>query len=119
MKKTLVFGASLKPDRYSNLAIKRLVNKGWETVAYGLKEGEVSNIQIKDNLNEFQNIHTITLYMNPKRQEAYYKNIIGLHPKRVIFNPGTENPNFYKMLENNGIEVEIACTLVLLATDQY
>lgn len=119
MQKTLVIGASLKPHRYSYMAIKRLVEKSIETEAFGLKEGVVNGVQIKTNFSEFQNIHTVTLYLNPKRQIEYYNQIINLAPKRVIFNPGTENPDFYKLLRQKGIEVEIACTLVLLATDQY
>ncbi|MDO6473430.1 CoA-binding protein [Maribacter sp. 1_MG-2023] len=119
MKKTLVFGASLKPNRYSNLAIHRLVDSGVETLAYGLREGEVSGVNISNNLDKISDIHTITLYINPKRQEEYFNSIIYLAPKRVIFNPGTENPKLYKLLENSGIEVDIACTLVLLSTGQY
>ncbi|HDZ03641.1 hypothetical protein LCGC14_0128260 [marine sediment metagenome] len=119
MKKTLVFGASLKPTRYSNLAIHRLVDSGVETLAFGLREGVVSGVNINNSLDEISDIHTITLYINPKRQEEYYNSIISLSPKRVIFNPGTENSDFYKLLKNNGIEAEVACTLVLLSTRQY
>ena len=119
MKNTLVLGASLRPDRYSNIAIKRLVGKDIATKAYGLQVGVIHGVEIKSNLNDIQNIHTITLYLNPKRQEAHYNDIINLQPSRVIFNPGTENPAFYKLLEKNGIDVVIACTLVLLATNQY
>ncbi|MBA6316184.1 CoA-binding protein [Cellulophaga baltica] len=119
MQKTLVIGASLKPSRYSNIAIKKLTEKSIETEAFGFKEGLLYGVQIKTNFVDFQNIHTVTLYLNPKNQEAYYQKIIDLEPKRIIFNPGTENPNFYSLLRENGIEVEVACTLVLLATDQY
>lgn len=119
MKKTLVFGASLKPNRYSNLAIHRLIDSGVETLAFGLREGEVSGVSINNTLDKISDIHTITLYINPKRQEEYYNSIISLAPKRVIFNPGTENQEFYKLLENSGIEVDVACTLVLLGTGQY
>ncbi|QXP51903.1 MULTISPECIES: CoA-binding protein [unclassified Cellulophaga] len=119
MQKTLVIGASLKPSRYSNIAINKLTEKSIETEAFGLKEGLLYGVQIKTNFADFQNIHTVTLYLNSKNQEAYYQKIIDLKPKRVIFNPGTENPNFYSLLRENGIEVEVACTLVLLATDQY
>ena len=119
MKKTLVFGASLNPTRYSNLAIRRLVDSGIETQAYGLGEGEVSGVNISNNFDKINDIHTITLYLNPKRQEEYYNSIVSLAPKRVIFNPGTENPEFYNILINNNIEPEVACTLVLLSTGQY
>ena len=68
----------------------------------------------------YKNIDTVTLYLNPKRQEEYYDYIISLQPRRVIFNPGTENMEFIKLLKNNQIESEIACTLVLLSTtSQY
>lgn len=119
MKTTLVFGASLKPNRYSNIAIHRLLENNIKTLAFGLRAGKVNTVQIKTNLNNFENINTITLYMNPTRQREYYYQIIGLEPKRVIFNPGTENPEFYKLLREEGIAVEVACTLVLLATGQY
>ncbi len=119
MKDTLVFGASVKPNRYSNIAINRLVEKGITTQAYGLQVGVIHGVEISTNLDDIQNIHTITLYLNPKRQKSYYNDIINLQPARVIFNPGTENPEFYSKLEENGVEVVIACTLVLLATNQY
>jgi len=119
MKKTLVLGASLKTNRYSNLAVNRLVNHNIETEAFGFKVGKIGNTQIKTNLSDFQNIHTVTLYINASRQPDFYEDLLKLKPKRVIFNPGTENPEFYKILKNNDIEVEVACTLVLLATNQY
>ncbi|MDT0606926.1 CoA-binding protein [Croceitalea rosinachiae] len=119
MQSTLVFGASLKPNRYSNLAIKRLLENNVNTVAFGLKTGLVDEVQIKTNLSELPKIHTVTLYLNPERQKQYYDSIIVLKPRRVIFNPGTENPEFYKLLEKHNIQVEVSCTLVLLATGQY
>ncbi len=119
MVRTLVFGASLNPSRYSNLAIHRLVGNKIKTEAFGLREGEVSGVTIKTSLDDFQDIDTVTLYVNPTRQKEYYKKIVDLKPRRVIFNPGTENPEFYSILEENNIEVEVACTLVLLGTNQY
>ncbi|NNL08660.1 MAG: CoA-binding protein [Croceitalea sp.] len=119
MPRTLVFGASLNPNRYSNLVIHRLVEKGIDTLAFGLKSGLVDNVQIKTNLTDLQDVHTITLYLNGERQKEYYQSILSLRPKRVIFNPGTENQEFYELLQKNGIKVEVACTLVLLSTGQY
>ncbi|NNJ88873.1 MAG: CoA-binding protein [Eudoraea sp.] len=119
MKKTLVFGASTKPSRYSYIAIKRLVDGAQETLAFGVKEGSVAGVKIMTTCNSFKDIDTITLYIGPARQKEYYDTIIGLSPRRVIFNPGTENPEFYDLLKKEGIEVEVACTLVLLATGQY
>lgn len=118
-KKTLVFGASLKPNRYSNYAIQRLVASNIETIAFGLKRGEISGVKIDTELVSYKNVHTVTLYLNSKKQTAYYDYIISLNPERVIFNPGTENPEFYNILKENNIEFEAACTLVLLATNQY
>ncbi len=118
-KKTLVIGASVKPDRYSNYAIRKLVNKGYNVVAFGLEAGTVAGVQIDTQLQPYDNIHTITLYLNPKRQEAYYDYIVSLKPERVIFNPGTENYEFYEILKENHIGYETACTLVLLSTNQY
>ncbi len=119
MKKTLVFGASLKPDRYSNLALNRLVQNQIETEAFGLLKGMINGVQVKTNPLDFEGIHTVTLYIGQKNQPPYYSAILGLKPKRVIFNPGAENPEFYKLLQENGIDVEVACTLVLLATGQF
>lgn len=118
-KKTLVFGASLKADRYSNFAIHRLINSGHNVVAFGLKSGIVAGILIDTQLIDYKEIDTITLYINAAIQQQYYNYIVSLKPKRVIFNPGTENPEFYKILEKNGIAYEVACTLVLLSTNQY
>lgn len=118
-KKTLVLGASLKSNRYSNYAIQRLVASSFEVVAFGLKEGMVSGVEINNELVKYENIHTITLYLNPSHQKDYYDYIVSLNPKRVIFNPGTENPELYGVLKRNNIDFEAACTLVLLSTNQY
>ncbi len=118
-KKTLVLGASLKEERYSNIAIHRLRKFNLETVAVGLREGLVDDVKIHKELIPFQGINTVTLYLNPRRQEQYYDYIISLKPERVIFNPGTENPEFYKLLAENKIKSEVACTLVMLGTNQY
>ncbi|MDX1462572.1 MAG: CoA-binding protein [Marinirhabdus sp.] len=119
MKKTLVIGASLKPNRYSNIAIHRLVGYGHPVQAIGLRQGEVAGVSISTEKEPFKSIDTVTLYLNPARQKEYYEYVIGLEPNRVIFNPGTENPEFYTLLRNAGIDVDVACTLVLLASNQY
>ncbi|MCB0448110.1 MAG: CoA-binding protein [Gelidibacter sp.] len=118
-KKTLVFGASTNPQRYSYFAIERLKHFGHEVVAFGLKEGNVAGVTIDTELQQYKDLDTVTLYLNPQRQEEYYDYIISLQPKRVIFNPGTENLEFYKLLKENHIDFEVACTLVLLSTNQY
>ena len=119
MSLTLVIGASSKPNRYSNLVINKLLENKKDIVAIGAKEGEVRGVKIVTEQFPFENVDTITLYINPKLQPGYYDYILSLNPKRVIFNPGTENPEFYKILKENNIQFEIACTLVLLSTNQY
>ncbi len=118
-KKTLVLGASLKTNRYSNFVIHKLLNHDYKVMAVGQRSGEVAGVEIKTDMIDVENIDTITLYLNPRRQQQYYDQIIALKPNRVIFNPGTENPEFYTLLEKADIQVEVACTLVLLSTNQY
>ena len=118
-KKTVVLGATTKPEKYAYLAITKLVEKGHSVLAIGQNTGEVAGVKIYTKQIPLANIDTVTLYLNPKRQVDYYNYIIETKPKRVIFNPGTENPQFYQLLQSNGIKVEVACTLVLLATNQY
>lgn len=118
-KKTLVLGATLKPEKYANIAIHKLAEKGHTVLAIGQHAGEVAGVKIHTKTIPLKNIDTVTLYLNPLHQREYYNYIIQTQPKRVIFNPGTENPEFYQLLQSNGIKAEVACTLVLLATGQY
>ena len=119
VKKTLVLGVSLNSDRYSNMAVKRLTSNQVEVVAIGSKYGRIGKVLIEKDSFLYKDIHTVTLYLNRLRQKDYYDYIISLNPKRVIFNPVTENPDLYKILEENSIEYTEACTLVLLSTNQY
>lgn len=116
---TLVLGASLNPDRYSNVAIQKLRAKQINVCAVGLRKGKVLDVFIESEKKDFINIDTVTLYLNPKRQKEYYNYIVDLKPRRVIFNPGTENTELVNLLKENNIESEVACTLVLLSTGQY
>ena len=118
-KKTLVLGASLKEDRYSNVAIKKLIANKHEVKAIGLRKGKISSVKIVTGFPKLNDIDTVTLYLQPSRQKEYYEYLISLKPKRVIFNPGTENTEFIELLERNNIDVEVACTLVLLTIDRY
>jgi uncharacterized protein len=119
MKKTLVLGASTDATRYSNIATLRLLAQGHDVIPVGIKTGTINGLDILQGTPAVENIDTITLYINPTHQVAYYDYILSLHPKRVIFNPGTENAEFAELLHLQAIEVEIACTLVLLATGEY
>lgn len=119
MKKTLVIGASENPERYSNKAIHALINHGHEVVAIGLRPGTVAGVPFNAEKKVFEAVDTVTLYVGPQNQPEYYDYVIGLKPNRVIFNPGTENPEFIEKLKAAGIYPEVACTLVLLATGQF
>lgn len=119
MKKTLVIGASVNPERYANLAIVRLRKNGHPVVALGFKPGVIEDVTIETGRPIYNDIDTVTLYINPKRQAEYYDYIISLKPARVIFNPGTENSEFEKKLEDAKVEVMEACTLVLLSIKQF
>ena len=117
--KTLVLGATPNPERYAYKAVHQLFSKEIEVVPMGIKEGVIASIPIVPVNEQQENIHTVSLYVGADRQEDYYDFIINLAPKRVIFNPGTENPQFAQKLNKAGIFWENACTLVLLSTNQY
>ena len=119
VKKTLVLGASDNPERYSNMAIMRLRGKGHPVVAIGHRLARAGDVDIETEKKPFTDVDTVTLYLNPMRQAAYYDYIISLHPKRIIFNPGAENPELSALASANGIQPLAACTLVLLTTGQY
>ena len=119
MKKTLIIGASNNPERYAYKAAERLLAHGHEIELLGLRPDTVFGKPIDTERKPYEGLDTVTLYVGPQRQPEYYDYIVSLQPKRVIFNPGTENPEFYKLLAVNNIKYEVACTLVLLATNQY
>lgn len=118
-KKTLVIGASSNPERYSYLAVKKLTAHQHPVVALGNRAGNIGDTVIETEQKPFDNIDTVTLYLNPQRQKDYYNYILSLHPQRIIFNPGTENDELYELAKEKGIAVEEACTLVMLSTGQY
>jgi predicted CoA-binding protein len=117
-KKTLVIGASENTVRYSNMAIRKLRAHKHEVVALAKRAGKVEDVEIQCVFPK-QELHTVTLYIGPQWQNEYFQPILDLNPKRVIFNPGTENWEFAEMLEKNGIEAIEACTLVMLSIGNY
>ena len=118
-KKTMVLGASANPERYSNLAVRRLRNAGHSVSAVGRKPATVGDVEIAADKLVVTDVDTVTLYLNPANQKEYYDYILSLHPKRIIFNPGAENPELEALASAHGIEPVEACTLVLLSTGQY
>lgn len=118
-KKTVVLGASTNPGRASYAAVERLRAGDHEVVPIGVSKGAVAGIPILEGKPQVDDVHTVSLYLNPKRQEDYYEYILGLNPKRIIFNPGTENAELIRLARQNGIEAEVACTLVMLSLKSY
>ena len=119
MKKTLIIGASDKPDRYAYKALHLLQSKGHKVEAIARRSMTISGVEVQKDKVQFEDIHTISLYLSAEFQPEYYDYILQLKPKRVIFNPGTENPELVELLKDNNIDYDIACTLVMLHTNQY
>ena len=117
--KTLVLGASLKPESYSYHAVVQLIKNNIQVIPMGLVEGQIDSISIVKPFEHLNDIHSVSIYLTPHRQQEYYNYLIELKPQRIIFNPGTENPEFAQLLEASGIYWENGCTLVLLSTNQY
>lgn len=119
MKKTVVIGASPNPERYAFRATEKLKQHGHEVVAVGIKPGVIGDTEIVTGRPEIADVDTVTLYVGPQNQPAWYDYIFSLHPKRIVFNPGTENPELEKMAADKGIEPLEACTLVMLSLGNY
>ena len=119
--KTVIIGATANPSRYAYLAADMLSEYNQDFVPVGLKKGEVFGETILEIVERppVSDVHTVTLYIGPQHQPEHYDYMLSLKPKRVIFNPGTENPEFEKMVEASGAEALEACTLVLLRSGQY
>jgi uncharacterized protein len=121
MKKTVIIGATSNPSRYAYIAAEMLTEYDHEIVPVGIKTGEVFGKPILDIRKHpaVEEVNTVTLYIGPQHQAEWYDYILMLKPKRIIFNPGTENPEFEKRAENLGIEAVEGCTLVMLRSNQY
>lgn len=117
MEKILVLGASPNPVRHSNRTVHNLKTANYIPVPLGVRDGEIAGVEILKGTPELKDITGVTLYLNARHQPAYYDYILGLSPKYVIFNPGAENAEFVKILNEAGIEPIIACNLTLLALD--
>lgn len=118
-KPTVVIGASPNVDRYSYKATVSLQNHQHTVYPIGIKKGFINGLEIINTKPELLDIDTITLYIGPENQPQWYDYIVSLKPKRIIFNPGTENSELIAIAQTNGIETEIACTLVLLSINNY
>ena len=117
--RTVVLGASPNPARYSFSAVRQLMQHGFTPIPVGLRSGEIDGLEIITERPELENIDTVTLYVGPDHQPGLYDYIFKLNPRRIIFNPGTENAELAKLAQKRGIETTYACSLVLLSTGQY
>ncbi|MBS4061153.1 MAG: CoA-binding protein [Bacteroidetes bacterium] len=118
-KRVLVIGASPKPHRFSHMAIKKLLQNNHEVFAIGSREDFAAGIPIQIGFEGIENIDTITLYINQGNQKPIEKSILELKPKRIIFNPGTENSGLASKAKELGIEVVSDCTLVMLGQGSF
>jgi uncharacterized protein len=118
-KKTLVLGASPTTTRYAYKAVKRLLSYGHEVVAIGKIISNIDSVPIGKEMVEIENLHTVTMYLNPQKQEVYLDYIIRMKPKRIIFNPGSYNSKLEKMAKEAGIQVLEDCTLVMLDNGDF
>lgn len=118
-KTTLVLGASLNPKRFSHIAVQKLNSLNVPVVAVGSREGEIDGVRVQKPFPGFEKIHTVTLYVSPANLSFFFDYILRINPKRVIFNPGTEHPEFEKILTAHGIEVIFGCTLMMLSAGRY
>lgn len=118
-KLTVVLGASPNPERYSFLAVNKLTAHGHPVVAIGKRAATIGEVPIITAHPPLEHVDTVTLYVNPVLQREYYDYILQLRPRRIIFNPGAENPELEDLARENNIQPQEACTLVLLSTGQY
>ncbi len=119
MPNTVVIGASPNTSRYSNMAVRKLKKYGHAVEAMGLRSGNIDGVSIQKGQPEIEDAHTITMYVGARNQPPLYDYILSLNPKRVIFNPGAENPELEQKLKSRGVEVLQACTLVMLSTGDF
>ena len=119
MQNIMVLGASPNRQRFSNTCVKSLIRYGYQVIPVGIKEGEIAGKPIQTNKPTVKDIHTVTIYLNPEKQKEYYDYLLGLHPRRIIFNPGAENPEFKKKALEKDVEVVEDCTLIMLNSGYF
>ena len=119
MKKTLVLGATNNPNRFAYRAAQSLLRYGHEIALVGIRKGEVAGHPIIQDKTPVKGVDTVTLYVGPQNQPEWYDYILSLQPRRIVFNPGTENPELKRLANKQGIQTLEACTLVMLAANSY
>jgi len=115
----VVLGASPNPDRFSYKAVKRLTSNHYQVVAIGKRKGMIGDVPIINGQPEIKDVHSVLMYLAPYHQGEIFEYVVSLRPKRVIFNPGTESPEFEEWLESYNIEIVRDCSLVMMATGRF
>ena len=119
MKKVVVLGASPNPERFSYQAVQSLLQRNYTVIAVGIRPGFIENLPILTGIPDLASVDTLLLYIGPGHQKDYFEPIIKLAPRRIIFNPGTENPELINLCIKNRIEVVLDCSLVMLSSGQF
>ena len=120
MSNVAVLGASNNPEKYSNLAIQLLLEKGHRVFPIHPSLKEIDRLKVYSSLSEIQQpVHTITLYVSKEISSKIAKDILSKSPQRILFNPGAENPELLEAAQANGIKCLEACTLTMLRTGQF
>jgi predicted CoA-binding protein len=115
----VVLGASPNPERFSYKAVKRLISNNYQVVAIGKRAGFIGNIPIVTGQPALSDVHTVLMYLAPYHQGEIFEYVVSMRPRRVIFNPGTESPEFKEWLESYNIEIVHDCSLVMMATGRF
>lgn len=119
-RRVVVLGASQKPERYSNMAINRLMEAGHEVIPIHPALERIGELKVLPSLAEVEGeVDTLTIYLSPRLSSEMADAIAAVRPGRVIFNPGTENAPLEAELNSRGIPTLHACSLVLLSTGQF
>lgn len=119
MKKVIVLGASLNANRYSNMAIKKLIKNNYDVYPLGKSEAEVEGVRLFSDFKMIEEVYAVTIYLNPFNQRQFYDYILDLNPQKVVLNPGAENRELELILDENSIKFERACSLVLLSLNSF
>jgi predicted CoA-binding protein len=119
MSIVVVLGASPNSERFSYKAVKRLISNNYQVVAIGKSNGFIGNIPIVTGQPALNDVHTVLMYLAPYHQGEIFDYVISLRPKRVIFNPGTESPEFEEWLTSYDIEIVHDCSLIMMAAGRF
>jgi len=117
--KVVIIGASPNPNRYSYIATLLCLDKDIAVIPLGVRKGTIGDLEILTEKIPIENVHTVSLYIGEEKQKEWYDYIFSLQPSRIIFNPGTYNPELEKLARERQIECVINCMLTMLHLNQF